>query len=270
MVIFFELALTFYMISMILGIVEAFSASRYTSIGMTSATVIGFVLHSTNLIDRFILSGHMPAISIHEAISLFTWSIVLIFFFIKYRYKIGLLGSFIMPWVFGFMLIASAFPREIQPLTPALNSFWLIVHTMLAFLSYASFGLSCGIGMMFLIQYSFVKSRKLGDLFKRLPSLNILDDVNYRLIKTGFFLLTLAIISGSLWSQTAWGSYWLWQPKQVWSLITWLIYAMIIHLRLRVGLRGRRGSILSILGYAVTLFTFFGVDILLKGLHTFL
>ncbi|MBF0472428.1 MAG: c-type cytochrome biogenesis protein CcsB [Nitrospirae bacterium] len=270
MIILFELALTFYMISMILGFVEVTKSSRYTSVGMTGAAIIGFFLHSLNLIDRFILSGHMPAISVHEAISLFTWSIVLIFLLIKYRYKIGLLGSFIMPWVFGFMLISSAFPREIQPLAPVLNSFWLIIHTMLAFLSYASFGLSCGLGIMFLIQYHFVKSKKLSGLFKRLPSLNILDDVNYRLIKTGFFLLTLAIISGSLWSETAWGSYWLWQPKQVWSLITWLIYAMIIHLRRKVGLRGRRGSILAILGYIVTLFTFFGVDLLLKGQHAFL
>lgn len=270
MVIFFELALTFYMISMIIGIIEVFAVSRYTNQAMLISATIGFSLHSLNLIYRFILSGHMPAISIHEAISLFTWSIVFIFFVIRYKYKIGLLGSFIMPWVFGFMLLSSAFTREIQPLSPVLNSPWLIIHTLIAFLSYASFGLSCGIGMMFLIQYHFVKSKKLGGLFKRLPSLDILDYVNYRLITTGFFLLTLAIITGALWSERAWGSYWLWQPKQVWSLITWLVYGMIIHLRLRVGLRGRRSSVLSIVGFAITLFTFFGVDLFLKGPHTFL
>lgn len=269
MVIFFELALTLYMISMILGVIEIIRGSRYTSLGMLFTALIGFILHSINIIYRLILAGHMPAVSVHEATSLFSWSIVFIFILIKYKYKIGLLGSFVMPWVFAFMLVSSTFPRELVPLTPELRSFWLIIHSMLAFLSYASFGLACGVGVMFLLQYSFVKTRHLGGLFRRLPDLNMLDEVNYRLITIGFPLLTLAIISGMLWSENAWGSYWLWQPKQVWSLISWIIYGMIIHLRLKIGWRGKRGAILSILGYAVTLFTFFGVDLLLKGIHTF-
>jgi cytochrome c-type biogenesis protein CcsB len=126
-----------------------------------------------------------------------------------------------------------------------------------------------GIGIMYLLQEHYVKSKHLGGLFQRLPSLQILDEINYRLITIGFPLLTLAIISGALWAESAWGSYWRWDPKEVWSLITWFIYALVLHVRLIRGWRGKRAAILAILGFLVVLFTFFGVNFILKSKHVF-
>ncbi len=269
MIILFELALTFYLISTILGVIELIKGSKATSSGLMLFAIIGFILHTVNVILRYIISGHIPISNMHEATSFFTWSILLLFFIIELRYRVGLLGSFIMPGVFILMLSSSILPREIKPLTPVLQSYWLGIHTTLAFIGDAAFAMACGIGIMYLIQEHFVKKKRLGDLFHRLPSLEILDEVNYRMITIGFPLLTLAIITGAMWAESAWGSYWRWDPKEVWSLITWIIYALIIHVRHTAGWRGRKAASLSIIGFISVLFTFFGVNFLLKGLHGF-
>ncbi len=269
MVILFELALTFYFVSTILGVVELFRGSKATSKGLMIFAILGFLLHTIHIILRFSHSQHIPVTNLHEATSFFSWSIVLLFFIAEYRYKIGLLGSFIMPGVFILMLSSSILPREIQPLSPLLQSYWLGIHTVLAFVGDAAFAMACGVGIMYLIQEHFMKSKHFGELFRRLPSLQILDEVNYRLITIGFPLLTLAIITGALWSESVWGTYWRWDPKEVWSLITWFIYLLVLHARLTAGWRGKRAAILSILGFMFVLFTFFGVNLLLKGFHGF-
>jgi cytochrome c-type biogenesis protein CcsB len=123
---------------------------------------------------------------------------------------------------------------------------------------------------MYLIQERHVKSKHLSGLFQRLPSLQALDEINYRLISLGFPLLTLAIITGAIWANTAWGKPLQGDPKEVWSLITWLIYALVLHLRITVGWRGKKTAILSIIGFLIVIFTFFGVTLILKGPHAFI
>ncbi len=269
MTIVFELALTFYFAATIVGIVELFKGSKATTRMMIGLTVVGFVLHTLNILLRYFIAGHIPITNMHEASSFFSWCIVLLFFYIEYRYKIGLLGSFILPVVFILMLSSSILPREIKPLSPVLQSSWLAVHTSLAFLGDAAFAMAAGIGVMYLIQEHFLKTKHLGGLFQRLPNLQILDEINYKLITIGFPLLTLAIITGALWAESTLGSYWRWDPKEVWSLITWFIYVLVLHVRLRVGWKGKKAAILSIVGFAAVLFTFFGVNLLLKGFHSF-
>jgi len=267
--ILFELALTMYFASTIVGVIELFKGSRATSRIMMYLAGAGFALHTLNIIVRYVQAGHLPIANMHEAASFFSWCIVLLFFFIEYRYRIGLLGSFVMPVVFVIMLSSSIFPREIRELSPVLQSSWFGIHITLAFMGDAAFAMAAGIGLMYIVQEHFVKSKRLGDLFHRLPSLQTLDEINYKLISLGFPLLTLAIITGALWAQNAWGSYWKWDPKEVWSLITWFIYALVLHVRLTAGWRGRRAAILSIAGFCAVLFTFFGVNLLLKSLHVF-
>jgi cytochrome c-type biogenesis protein CcsB len=268
-IILFELALTFYFAATIVCILELFKGTKTTSRIMLSLVAAGFALHTANIIARYVISGHIPIANLHEASSFFSWCIVLLFFYLEYRFQLGLLGSFIMPVVFILMLSSSMLPRKIEPLSPVLQSYWLGIHTVLAFLGDAAFAMAFGIGFMYLIQEHYVKSKHLGGLFRKLPSLQILDEINYRLITIGFPLLTLAIITGALWAESAWGSYWRWDPKEVWSLITWFIYALVLHARLTAGWRGKRAAILSIIGFCAVLFTFFGVNLLLKGLHSF-
>ncbi|MEW6161772.1 MAG: c-type cytochrome biogenesis protein CcsB [Nitrospirota bacterium] len=268
--ILFELALTFYFAATIVGIIELFKGRKITSRIMLSFVLIGFALHTANIIYRYVVAGHIPITNFHEATSFFSWCIVLIFFILQFRYRVSLLSSFVMPIVFVLMLSSSMLPKEIKPLSPALQSYWLGVHTVIAFLGNAAFALASGVGTMYLVQEHYVKSKHLGGLFVRLPSLQTLDELNYRLITLGFPLLTLAIITGSLWAESAWGSYWRWDPREVWSLITWFIYAIVLHARLTAGWRGRRAAILSIIGFLTILVAFFSIKLLRKGLHVFL
>jgi cytochrome c-type biogenesis protein CcsB len=129
----------------------------------------------------------------------------------------------------------------------------------LAFISYAAFTIAFGVAVIYLIQRRFLKTKHLGGLFRMLPPLETLDEISYRCLAVGFPLLTVAIISGAIWSEKALGSYWSWDPKQTWSLITWLIYAALLHGRLTIGWRGKRAALLSIIGFMVLLLTFFGM-----------
>jgi cytochrome c-type biogenesis protein CcsB len=265
----FEIALTLYFAAVITGIIELLKSTKTTSKVMLFLAGIGFFSHTLSIAYRYIAAGHIPISSPHEATSFFSWCIVLLFFLLEIRYKIGLLGSFIMPVVFALMLVSAMLPREIKPLSPVLQSHWLGIHTLFAFLGNAAFALAFGIGIMYLVQEHYVKSKHLGGLFQRLPSLQSLDEINYRLITIGFPLLTIAIITGALWADTAWGSYWRWDPREVWSLITWLIYAIILHARLMAGWRGKRAAVLSIIGFLTILIAFFGIKLLGKGMHIF-
>ncbi len=268
--IFFELALTFYFAATIISIAELFKGTKTTAKIMLLFVIFGFLLHTVSIIFRYIVGGHLPISSPHEATSFFSWCTVLLFFILEFRYKVGLLGSFIMPLVFVLMLSSSLLPREIKSLSPVLQSYWLGIHTVLAFIGNAAFAMAFGIGIMYLVQEHYVKSKHPSGLFQRLPSLQSLDEINYRLITIGFPLLTLAIITGALWAESAWGSYWRWDPREVWSLITWLIYAIVLHARLMAGWRGKRAAILSIIGFLTILIAFFGIKLLRKGLHVFL
>jgi len=139
----------------------------------------------------------------------------------------------------------------------------------MAFVSYATFTISFGAALMYLIQQHFLKKKKLGALFQRLPALETLDDINYRCLTIGFPLLTIAIITGAIWAEKAWGTYWSWDPKETWSLITWFIYAALLHGRMTIGWRGKRAALLSVAGFLIMLFTFIGVNLWLPGLHAY-
>jgi cytochrome c-type biogenesis protein CcsB len=269
-ILLFELALTFYFAATIVSITEIFKESKITSKIMVSLAAAGFALHTVNIIYRYVTAGHIPITNPHEATSFFSWCIVLIFFLLQFRYKVSLLSSFIMPIVFLLMLSSSMLPREMKPLTPVLQSYWLGIHTFFAFLGNAAFALAFCIGSMYLVQEHYVKSKRLGGLFGRLPSLQTLDEINYRLITFGFPLLTLAIITGAIWAESAWGSYWNWDPRETWSLVTWFIYAIILHARLIAGWRGKRAALLSMIGFLTIIIAFFGIKLLRKGLHVFL
>lgn len=266
----FELAFAFYFIAMMLSLVELFRGFKHTPMLILICAIIGFGLHTANILYRGIAAGYVPITNPHEATSFFAWCIFLIFLVMEYRYKLGLLGSFIIPVAFALMLAAALLPMDVKPLAPILRSNWLGIHTVLAFLANAAFAMAAGVAVMYLVQEHYVKSKHLGGLFQRLPSLQRLDELNYRLITLGFPLFSLAIITGAVWAESAWGSYISWEPRQVWSLITWFIFGIILHARLMAGWRGKRAAVLSIIGFLTIIIAFAGVKILQKGLHVFL
>ena len=230
---------------------------------------IGFVSHTLALITRYAEAGHTPVTNLYESLSFFAWMIMGVLLIVNLKYKVKILGAFVTPIALILMLFACTLPREILPLAPVLRSFWHPLHVVFAFLGNAIFALAFCCGVMYLIQEKQLKSKKLGAITKRLPPLKVLDDLNYQSLKFGFPLLTLGIITGAVWANYAWGRYWDWDPKETWSLITWLLYAALLHQRLTVGWRGRKAAIMAIVGFLAVLFTFLGVNLLLSGLHTY-
>jgi cytochrome c-type biogenesis protein CcsB len=230
------------------------------------ATWAGFGLHTLGIAVRFAEAGYTPVTSLHEAMSFFAWCIVGLYLVLQLRYHLASLGAFVSPLALVFVLAAVGLPGQIEPLPAALQSAWLPVHVVLLFLGDGVFALAAAAGVMYLIQERGLKKKRLGAWFHRLPNLDVLDELNYRCLTIGFPLLTVGIITGAVWAQQAWGTYWSWDPKETWSLITWLLYAGLLHGRLTVGWRGRRAAIWAIIGFGSVLFTFLGVNFVLPKL----
>lgn len=242
---------------------------RLQQIGQYVLTA-GFASHTITIISRWVEAGRTPATSPHESLTFFAWVIVGIYMFMLYRYKQKVLGAFVTPFALLLVITASFLPRDIIPMAPVLASYWLPVHVMIAFMGNAFFAIAFFLGLMYVIQEHYLKSRKLRGLFFILPSLEKLDELNYRCLQLGFPLLTLAIISGAIWSEYALGSYWDWKPRQIWSLITWFLYAALLHGRLTAGWRGKKAALLSGTAFVVLIGSFLIINFILGGAHGFL
>ncbi len=242
------------------------------------STLAGFVLHTVGFGYRWVESynmgiGRIPLANFFESLIFFAWTIVLLYLIVEWRTKSRTLGTFIIPFATIAMAFASFSPNiddRIQPLIPALQSNWLTIHVVTCFLGYAGFTLSCAMGIIYFLK-SFAEKRGRGDsgFYRFLPSLEMTDEMNYQGAVFGFVFLTLGIMTGSVWAYSAWGSYWSWDPKETWSLISWLIYALLIHARYVRGWRGKRLAIIALVGFAAVLFTYLGVNYL-PGLHSYL
>ncbi len=233
------------------------------------ATGLGVLAHTGFFLARWAHSGYFPITNLFESLNFFSWAVVVSFVVLQVRLTAPVLGAIVVPIAFLLAAFSLTLDASVSPLVPALQSNWLYLHTTLAFVGDAFFVIAFAGGVLYLIQERQLKSRHTGAFFHRLPSLDLLDRVNYRSLTFGFPLLTLGIITGAIWAENAWGSYWQWDPKETWSLITWFIYAALVHARLTVGWRGRKAAWLSIVGFLAVLFTFLGVNLLLGGLHSY-
>ena len=238
------------------------------------STLLGWGLHTLSLILRWIESyqlniGHAPLSNFYESLLFFSWAVICISYAAFWRQMRNYVGSFIA-FLASLLLAYASFggqSSEIMPLMPALKSNWLIIHVVTCFLAYAAFALGCGAAIL----YFFMSRSQTGAKPKKaLLGVQEMDDLIYRAIMIGFFLLTLGILTGAVWAESAWGRYWSWDPKETWSLITWLVYAGLLHARLARGWQGKRIAVLAVVGFLAVLFTYFGVSFLLPGLHAYL
>lgn len=227
----------------------------------------GFAFHTATILSRWIEAGRTPATGLHESLTFFSWITVALYTLVLLRYKQKVLGAFITPFALLLMITASFLPKEIIPLSPVLESYWLPVHVILAFLGNSFFSLAFFLSVMYIIQEHYLKSHRLKGLFFVLPSLDILDELHYKCLQYGFPLLTAAIISGAIWSEYALGSYWAWKPRQIWSLTTWFLYAALLHGRLTAGWRGKKAALLSSLAFMVLLGSFIVINVVSGGAH---
>jgi cytochrome c-type biogenesis protein CcsB len=240
------------------------TASRLPALALTT----GFLLHSLALIGKFLTEGFAAVALMGDALLFKSWLMVGLYLLIQVKYRLTVLGGGIVaPLAFLMCLAAFAFGKAVGEIPPGLKSAWLPVHVTLAFLGNAVFALAFGVSLIYLLQERHLKLKKMTALMKRFPSLESLDRVNHMLLVWGFPLMTLGIVTGSLWAGIHWGRYWSWEPRQIASGIAWLFYGMILHGRITAGLRGKRAAVLTMVGFCVVLGYFLWGDVMFAGRH---
>jgi len=231
--------------------------------------IVGFVCHTIFLGYRYYSLGAAPVLNFKSALSFFSWSIICAYLVFQLKCRLMVLGSFVAPFAAFLMMISSTMPWMQGPVRPMFKSLWLTVHVGTIFIGNGLFALAFLAAIMYLIQEHQIKHKRLGPIYSRLPSLATMDAINYHSIICGFPFLTVGMITGSIYAQCVLGTYWQWDPKEVWSLITWLFYAALLHERIAVGWRGRRAAIMSIVCFCILTFTFVGASLWLGGYHSF-
>ena len=229
----------------------------------------GFLSHTIGLAMLVGQIRQMPVTTLPQTFSLFAWAIVGSYLAFQLKFNIRILGTFVSPLAVVFMLLSSAIPGRVIPNSQLFKSFWLTLHVATMFIGMAIFALAFCAGIMYLLQERQIKSKNFGLLYRRLPSLEVLDSLNYVCLTFGFPLITIGLISGFVYAGAVWQSYWHWDPKEILSVVTWLIYAVLLHERLAVGWRGRRAAIMAIVGFSAILVTFVGTSMILEVHHSF-
>ncbi|MBQ5360105.1 MAG: c-type cytochrome biogenesis protein CcsB [Lachnospiraceae bacterium] len=238
--------------------------------GMAKVAVIlqtaGFILHTAALIVRGVGAGRLPLTNQYEFATSFAWGLCLVSLIFVYRYKFHVLGAFAAPVIFLIIGYAAMQSKDVHELMPALRSNWLGFHVSSAIIGYGGFGVSFVLGIIFLMR-EYMKDQSFLD--RHVPSREKLDLIAYRSVSLGLLFLTFCILTGAIWAERAWGSYWSWDPKETWSLITWIIYAAYLHLRINRGWKGKAAAVFSVIGFIAVLFTYIGVNTFLPGVHSY-
>lgn len=229
----------------------------------------GFGLHTLALASAWFEIGVFPAAGLRQSLDVFSWGLMGSVLFINLRKEVMILGALTAPLCALLMLAAAVLPPPVSPPSPLLKSVWVAVHVLTMLCGYGLLALTFLAGALYLVQDRLIRAKRLGAAFRRLPSLSRLDALGQGSLLAGFTLMTLGIITGAVYAQVARGSYWSWDPKEVWALITWLLYAALLHTRLVSGWRGRRGAWMAAAAFAVLLFTFLAVGLCFPGYHSF-
>jgi len=245
------------------GLMGFSSGPRTAAIGRYATILgwLGFAFLTGWLVFRTIATGHGPFANMYEFSVSFAWGILGAYYWFERRYHQRILGLFALPVALAMMLYAASIPSTVEPLVPARqNNLLRTVHVAVAIVAYGSFTIAFAAALLFVIQ---PEGGRWG-----LPKPEILDDISYKAVVVGFPFLTAVIVLGAIWAETAWGRYWSWDPKETASLVTWLIYGAYLHARVVRNWRGSKAAYLLMLGFAATLFTYFG-NLFFGGLHSY-
>ncbi|MDH4086012.1 MAG: cytochrome c biogenesis protein [Nitrospira sp.] len=220
-------------------------------------TAVGFISHTVALVIRMVeVSSTVPP-SFSDALSFFSWMIILVFVLVEFRHRIHVLGSFMVPLALVSLVSSAALPETVPTLQPVFKTLWF--HVTLSMLGTVGFTVAFVAGVMYLIQDRLLKSKQFNVLYSKLPALDFLDHLNQQSIVLGFPLLTLGIVTGAISAEFARGSYVSWNPEQIWALVTWVFYFVVLLGRLTVGWRAKRAAYLTVIGFACVILTLVGV-----------
>ena len=236
----FKIALAAYFFSAI-GYITSILVKR-VFIAKTSTWVLlsAFAVHTLSIIVRWVGTGYSPVTTIFESLSFIAWAISGSYIAFQLKTKTRVLGAFVSPLAFLLMMVASVKLVDNVSMPAILKGYWVPFHIILSLVGEALFALACLAGVMYLIQDNLIKKKKSYRFTRLLPPLRDLDKINHVSLLWGFPLMTLGVIAGSIWARTVWGSHWQWDPKQIWTMISWFLYAFLLHQDLQSGGRGER------------------------------
>ncbi len=262
----FTLAMVLYFAAMVLYFVYIAARKEGLAKAARWAQIAAFALHTAAIVCRGIGAGRVPLTNQYEFATSFAWGLCLVCLIFLYRFHFTVLGAFASPVIFLLIGYAAMQSKDVHNLMPALQSNWLVFHVSTAIIAYGAFGVSFVLSLIFLLQ---PKLSRQGFLAQHIPSPEKLDLISYRSAALGILFLTFTILTGAIWAEKAWGSYWSWDPKETWSLVTWIIYAVYLHLRLRQGWKGKAAAVFAVVGFICVIFTYIGVNTFLPGLHSY-
>jgi cytochrome c-type biogenesis protein CcsB len=252
-----------------LGLIHSiigFCRKRQIFVRLALAMVVcGFLCHTLFLVLLGIKRFHFPIGNLPESLCFFAWFISLTFMVANLRYRINVLGAFILPLVSLLTIISQVIWEENHSIPPSLRSGWVYFHSSIAFLAYAAFFLTFVSAILYLIQEKELKDKNFRFLYFRLPSLQVCAELLRRSLFVGFVGMSLTIVTGAFYAQQVWGQFWSWDPKETAALITWAIYLILVFYCLSSKWHGRRAAYIAIIGFVSTLFTF----CVNWGLHNF-
>jgi len=250
---FFKAALAAYLISTLGYITSLLIRRILIAKASTWILLTAFVLHAAFYLVQFIQTHTLPFSQTHQTFSFFAWILSGIYLILQLNTKTRMLGALVSPVALLLMITASAGLEGPVTIPEVMKGNLVAMHILLAMAGEALFALASFAGAMYLIQNRLIKRKSIGSLSRFLPSLKDLDRINHIGLFWGFPLLTLGILSGSIWARTVWGAHWQWDPKQTWTLTTWLLYALLLHQRLAIGWKGRRAALFSLLAFLILL-----------------
>ncbi|KUJ72290.1 c-type cytochrome biogenesis protein CcsB [Thiomicrospira sp. WB1] len=253
------------------------SINQFASFLAWAGAVMGTVGMMVRWHESYLINpdyGHIPVSSLYEVFILFAVMTTLIYLFYEQKMRTRAMGGFVMLIVSASVafLLWYTFDRgahEIQPLVPALKSYWMKIHVPANFVGYGAFSIAAMVGIAYLIVAKLKESNSQASFVQRMPSLESMDDLMYKTIALGFAWFTIATVLGAMWAAEAWGGYWSWDPKETWALIVWLNYAAWLHIRMSKGWRGKPMAWWAVIGLFITTFAFLGVNMFLSGLHSY-
>jgi cytochrome c-type biogenesis protein CcsB len=263
----FRVAFFIYMAATVCYAVHLFAQREVVAKAGLAFLIVALLVHTASLVVRTEAAHRMPFLNLYEYMLSLTWGAVVVYLALEFLTKSRAYGSFVVPLVAAFAYMAMRLPSEVNPTMPALKSAWRTPHIGTAILAYSAFAIAFGLAIMYLSAEKRMADK--GSFWAtRLPALKVMDRTIYRTIAFGFLMQTLLIITGAIWAERAWGSYWSWDPKETWALITWLIYAVYLHTRTQMGWQGRKSAIMAIIGFVAVAVTLAGV-FFLKSLHSY-
>jgi len=245
---------------------------KRVSVARLSAWMLlaAFILHTVSFGLRGAGAGLNPAVNLHEALSFFSWAVSGGYLAFQLRTKTRVLGAFVAPAALILMLAASPGLGAAISIPVSLRGDLVAAHVILSLTGEALLGLACFAGIAYLLQDRLLRSRRITGISRLLPSLGDLDRIGHICLIIGFPLLTFGIAAGSIWAGSVWGSHWSWDPKQIWTFLAWLAYAVLLHQRLAIGWSGRKAAKLSIAAFLLILFTLIGVNAFFRSAHNFM